>query len=311
MRAPDVIAGSDLVEVTPAVYAWVQHDGSWWVNNAGAIIGDDGVILVDTCATAQRTRAFLSAVDRAAGGAPVRVAVNTHLHGDHTHGNALLPESTVIVGHQCTREGILADTVLTAPPAVWDPMPRWGIDRHRAPTVIPDGELTLYTGQRQVRVCHPGFPTHTTGDVVGWLPQEGVLFAGDLLFHGVTPLVFMGSVDGALRSLDWIAGFSAAHIIPGHGPIITGEEIELALAAHGRYYRLIQETARLGRENNQTPLQAAQSCELGEFANWSDPERLVLNLHRAYCDMTGTDIDLMAAFTDAIAFNHGPLRCIA
>jgi cyclase len=37
----------------------------------------------------------------------------------------------------------------------------------------------------------------------------------------------------------------------------------------------------------------------------------VLNLHRAYCDATGTNIDLAVAFTDAVAFNHGPLRCIA
>jgi cyclase len=113
MTAPDAVVGGDLVELTPGVHAWVQHDGSWWVNNAGAIIGDDGVILVDTCATAERTRAFLSAVERAANGAPVRVAVNTHLHGDHTHGNALLPDSTVIVGHQSTREGILVDTRAT------------------------------------------------------------------------------------------------------------------------------------------------------------------------------------------------------
>ena len=311
MTAPDAIAGADLVEVTPGVHAWVQQEGSWWVNNAGAIIGEDSVILIDTCATAKRTRAFLSAVECAANGAPARIAVNTHLHGDHTHGNALLPDSTVIVGHQATRDGILTDTVLADSPLVWTPMPHWGIDRHRAPTVIPHGDLTLYSGELQVRVCHPGFPAHTTGDVVAWLPQKGVLFAGDLLFNGVTPLVFMGSVDGAIRSLDWIARFPARHIIPGHGPIITGEELEPVLAAHDRYYRLIRETARQGRETNQTPLEAARSCDLGEFAEWSDPERLVLNLHRAYCDATGADIDLVAAFSDAITFNDGPPRCIA
>ena len=311
VTAPNSVAGSDLVEVTPGVYAWVQEDGSWWVNNAGAVIGEDGVILIDTCATAKRTHAFLSAVERAADGATVRVTVNTHLHGDHTHGNALLPDSAIIVGHQSTRDGILNDTVLTGAPPIWDPMPCWGIDHHRVPTVVPHGDLTLYTGELQVRVCHPSFPAHTTGDLVAWLPQKGVLFAGDLLFNGVTPLVFMGSVDGAIRSLDWIARFPAGHIIPGHGPIITGEELEPVLAAHDRYYRFIRETARQGREANQTPLEAARSCDLGEFAEWSDSERLVLNLHRAYCDATGTTIDYVAAFTDAVAFNNGPLRCIA
>jgi len=311
VTAPDSVAGSDLVEVTPGVYAWVQEDGSWWVNNAGAIIGEDGVILIDTCATAKRTHAFLSAVERVANGATVCVAVNTHLHGDHTHGNALLPYSAIIVAHQSTRDGILTDTVLIDTPPIWDPMPYWGIDHHRAPTVIPHGDLTLYTGEHRVQVCHPGFPAHTTGDVVAWLPHEAVLFAGDLLFHGVTPLAFMGSVDGALRSLDWMAKFPAQHVIPGHGPIVTSENFESVLAAHDRYYHFIQDTARQGRQDDQTPLEAARSCDLGEFAEWGDAERLVLNLHRAYCDAAGTEFDIAAAFTDAVAFNDGPLHCIA
>ena len=53
----------------------------------------------------------------------------------------------------------------------------------------------------------PAIAAHTTGDLVAWLPDERVLFSGDLVFHGLTPLVFMGSVDGALRSLDWLAAF--------------------------------------------------------------------------------------------------------
>ncbi|MDW6058875.1 MBL fold metallo-hydrolase [Streptomyces sp. FXJ1.4098] len=91
--------------VADGVHAWVQPDGSWWVNNAGVVATDDGVVLVDTCATERRVRNLLRAVDQATGGAPVRYAVNTHLHGDHTHGNSLLPETTVIIAHEATRQG--------------------------------------------------------------------------------------------------------------------------------------------------------------------------------------------------------------
>jgi len=83
-----------MTAVADDVFAWVQPDGSWWVNNAGAVATADGVILVDTCATERRTRALLAAVDQATGGAPVTYLVNTHLHGDHTYGNSLLPESS-------------------------------------------------------------------------------------------------------------------------------------------------------------------------------------------------------------------------
>ncbi|MFE9452162.1 MBL fold metallo-hydrolase [Streptomyces sp. NPDC006739] len=298
-----------LVTVVDGVHAWIQEDGTWWINNAGAVTGDEGTILVDTCATAERTTAFLSAVEKASGGAPIRAAVNTHLHGDHTHGNALLPETTLIVGHEETRRGILADTLLTATPPVWAPTPVWGIREHRAPTVVPDGDLTLHTGDRRVVVRHPGHPAHTAGDLVAWLPEERVLFTGDLVFHQVTPMILMGSLEGALRSLDWMADFGAEHLVPGHGPLVTGDLIDGVLDAHARYYRLVEDTARHGRREGLSPLEAARTCDLGEFAAWPDAERIVLNLHRAYADADGKEPDLVAALTDAVTFNGGPLRC--
>src|SRR5205085_11005534 len=90
-------AAARLHHVAPGIYAWEQPDGSWWLNNAGAVAGDDGLLVIDTCATAVRTRRFLDALDTATGGVPVRMAVNTHQHGDHTYGNSLLPPATVII----------------------------------------------------------------------------------------------------------------------------------------------------------------------------------------------------------------------
>ena len=108
------------------MHAWVQPDGSWWVNNAGAITGGDGVLVVDTCATAARTRRFLDAVDAATGGLPVRLAVNTHQHGDHTYGNSLLPATTVLFGHRAMREGLRVDPSSTAARRCGIPVPDWG-----------------------------------------------------------------------------------------------------------------------------------------------------------------------------------------
>ncbi|GGK79231.1 MBL fold metallo-hydrolase [Sphaerisporangium melleum] len=297
-----------LHEIVPGVLAWVQPDGTWWVNNAGAVTGDDGVILIDTCATEQRTRRFLDAVSVATGGAPVRVAVNTHQHGDHSYGNSLLPASAVIVGHEAMREGLLVDPIIDGCPPVWSPVPDWGAVTRRVPDITLRSELTVFTGSRRVELRHPGHPAHTTGDVIAWLPEERVLFTGDLIFHGLTPLVFMGSVEGALRSLDWMAALEPEHIVPGHGPVFGAAALPDVLAAHERYYRLVLATAEHGRAAGLTPLQAAQACDLGEFAGWADAERLVLNLHRAYRDAAGEgEVDLLQAFGDAIAFHGGPL----
>nr|MDT0666168.1 MBL fold metallo-hydrolase [Micromonospora sp. DSM 115978] len=184
-----------------------------------AITGSDGTVLVDTCATEARTRRLLAAVAEATAGAPVRWAVNTHQHGDLTYGNSLLPESTALIGHEAMRAALLVDPLIDGCPPFWTPVPDWGKVTRRVPSIVVRSELSIFTGERRVDVRHPGFAAHTLGDVVAWLPDERVLFTGDLVFHGLTPLVFMGSVEGALRSLDWLAAFSPDHVVPGHGPL--------------------------------------------------------------------------------------------
>ena len=298
---------ASLRTVANGVFAWVQADGSWWISNAGAIVTPDGVILIDTCATEHRTRAFLRAVDQETGGAPIACAVNTHLHGDHTYGNCLLPESAVIIGHEATRAGVLTDPVIDGCPPFWDPVPDWGNVTRRPPTVTTRTGLTLHYGDVQVELHHPGTPAHTAGDLVAWLPDRRVLFTGDLLFNQVTPLVFMGSVEGALQALDWMAQFGPDHIIPGHGPLISARMLPQVLDTHRAYYQLLLTTARAGLRDGLSPLDAAFRCELGKFADLPDAERIVLNLHRAYADSTGAELDVIQAFTDTVTFNGGPM----
>lgn len=296
-----------LHEIVDGVFAWIQPDGSWWINNAGAITGADGTVVIDTCATEERTRRFLDAVAAATAGAPIRLAANTHEHGDHTYGNSLLPAETTLIGHENMRARLLVDPVIDECPPVWDPVPDWGGVTRRVPSIVTRTDLTLYTGARRVDLLHPGFAAHTTGDLIAWLPEERVMYSGDLAFHGLTPLVMAGSVDGAIRSLDWMASFQPDHLVPGHGPIVPGPDLAQVLGAHERYYRLVLERASSGRRDGLTPLEAAQQTDLGAFAEWADGERIVLNLHRAYADADGLELDLMQAFLDAITWNGGAL----
>ncbi|MEU8825213.1 MBL fold metallo-hydrolase [Streptomyces sp. NPDC048636] len=296
-----------LTEVTDGVFAWIQPDGSWWLNNTGAISTTDGVVLVDTCATEPRTRALLDAVDRATGGRPIVSAINTHAHGDHTYGNSVLPENTVIIGHENTREALLEDTVIDGCPPFWNPVPDWGHVTRRPPLVTTRDGLTLHHGGHRIEVCHPGGTAHTTGDLAVWLPEPRVLFTGDLLFHGVTPLVLSGSIEGALKSLDWIAGFDPSHVVPGHGTLIDAGALPAALDTHRRYYQLVLDRARSGLHEGLTPLAAARLAPLGEFAALPDSERIVLNLHRVYADLTGKPLDIRQAWGDALTLNGAPM----
>src|SRR6185437_12824620 len=93
-------------QVSDGVFAYIQPDGSWWINNTGFLVGATGVTSIDTCSTERRTRSYLDAIGRVSR-SPVRTLVNTHHHGDHTYGNYLLPAAT-IVGHTLTRDEVLA-----------------------------------------------------------------------------------------------------------------------------------------------------------------------------------------------------------
>lgn len=297
-----------LTEVVEGVWAWVQPDGTWWVNNAGVVRGEDGILIVDTCATEQRTLAFLESVARVAPGVPIRWAVNTHTHGDHTYGNSLLPDSAALIGHVAMREHLLTDPVIDACPPLWEPVPKWGNVVRRVPSITFRDSLEIELGGRRAEVKHPGQPAHTTGDAIVWLPDQKVLFGGDLLFHGLTPLVFMGSLTGAIQSLEWIDFFQPEWVVPGHGPIIAGSELEQVLSVHERYYRFIIQTADLGIRRGLSPLQVAQETDLGEFAGWADSERFVPNLHRAYADRGELDVDVVTALGDAVAWAGRPMR---
>ena len=307
-------AAAQLSELLPGIYAWRQPDGSWWINNAGAVVDGDSALIIDTCATAERTRRFLDAVDAATGGVPIRMAVNTHQHGDHTYGNSLLPASTVLFGHTLMREGLRVDPIIDGCPPAWSPVPDWGPVVRRLPDITVESAQALYVGERRVELRHPGGPAHTTGDLVAWLPDDGVLFSGDLVFAGLTPLAFMGSVPGMLDALDWLESFEPRILVPGHGPVLTatdaagGNEIARVLEEQRRYYRFVLEVAERGISRGLTPLEAAKDASLGEFADLSEAERIVLNVHRVYADREGGELDLSAALVDAVSWLGGPMH---
>lgn len=298
----------ELREVADGAWAWLQPDGTWWLNNAGLVATPEGDLLVDTCGNEARTTALLDAVSEARPDSRVRWAVNTHHHGDHTFGNSLLPADVALIGHEAMAHALDADTLLDFCPPLWTPTPVWGNVTKRLPSIIVRDGIDIVAGDVTIELRSPGFSAHTGGDLVAWVPQTAVLFAGDLVFAGLTPLLLMGSVSGARRALEWIEGFGAAVIVPGHGPVLTGGEIAVQLDAHRRYYDFVESVGRSALDAGRTPLDTVETLDLGEFADWPDTERIVMNLHRWMADAEGREVDHGQAWADALAFNGGPMH---
>ena len=296
------------VEVADGVFAYVQPDGSWWINNTGFVVGDEAVCAVDASSTERRTRAFREAI-AAVTPLPVDMLVNTHHHGDHTNGNCLFGGAS-IMGHVNCRDN-MEDQRIGGLDAVFGHVD-WGDLTVTPPGITFEDRLDLTIGARPVELRYAGSPAHTTGDVVVWLPQSGVLFAGDLVFNGGTPFVLMGSVAGSLEALQLLRRLQPVTIVPGHGPVCGIERVDVV----EEYLIWVQDLAREAREAGLTPLEAARQADMGAWADLLDSERLVGNLHRAYAELEGgpmgQPLDIAAAFADMIAFNGGaPLRCLA
>ncbi|MBT2442656.1 MBL fold metallo-hydrolase [Streptomyces sp. ISL-36] len=293
--------------LAPGVHAFVQPDGGWCLNNAG-FVGDAGeTLLVDTAATERRARLLREAV-LAEGLALPRTIVSTHHHGDHTYGNGVFLPEARIVGHEnCRTEQLAAGRQLHL---LW-PRTDFGDIEVKPPTLTYRERLTLHVGEVEVRVLHPG-PAHTTGDSIVHLPEQGVVFTGDLVFHGGTPFLPMGSLAGSLRALDLLRSLDAATVVPGHGRVTDPS----AYDATERYLRWVAELAKEGYAQGATPLETARRADLGEFARWRESERLVANLHRAYAELDGlpegSPLDAAAVFGDMAAMNGGvPVACHA
>ncbi len=300
----------ELQEVSPGVYAYLQPDGTWWINNTGFLVGPQGVISIDSCSTERRTRAYQQAIATVTSAA-VRAVVNTHHHGDHTFGNCLFPDAAII-GQDRTR----AEAIAFGPPRdlpAWDG-PDWGELSLDPPFITFADGLTVHAGDVRAEVRHVGTPAHTTNDSIVWIADRSVLFCGDLIFNGGTPFLLMGSVQGAIEVLEGVvAPLHAATIVPGHGPVFHDVG---PLDDTLDYLRFVLDVASRCVEAGVPPLDAARSTDLGPFADWADAERIVGNLHRACAELAGTPrggpIDIAMALADMVAYNGGaPLTCRA
>lgn len=295
-------------QVSDGIYAYIQLDGSWFLNNAGCIVGSRTATVVDATGTEARGRAWRAAVTSITTN-PVTALINTHHHADHTNGNFMFSPDTVIIGHEKCREEVKNAVPFRNTPLF--PGTDFGECPVTPPTMTFADRLNVWVDDLQVELIFVG-PAHTTNDIVAWIPERKLLFTGDIIFNGGTPFALFGSLAGWIDALDRLEALGAQTIVPGHGPV-AGPEV---IGEVRRYIEFVQGIARDGLARGVAPLEVAQGLELGPFAGLTDPERLVPNIHRAYSELRGeprgTPLPLMDMFQEMITYNGGqPLRCLA
>jgi len=287
-----------LHEIGNGLYAYLQPDGSWGWSNAGLVVDGGESLLVDTLFDLRLTREMLDVMRRAEPRAAARIGtlVNTHANGDHCYGNALVAGAQIIASTQAAEEmkhlpaamlgGLVKSLGGDDSPLgrfvqrAFGPFAFDEIGETALPTRTFDGALALRTGERAVELIEVG-PAHTRGDVIVHVPDARAVFTGDILFVEGTPIVWEGPVSNWIAACNRILALDAEVIVPGHGPI-TDRRGALAVRA---YLEFVTREARARFEAGMDALTAARDIALGEFADWSDRERIVVNVDTLYREL--------------------------
>lgn len=145
-----------------------------------------------------------------------------------------------------------------------------------------EGETTLQVGNKAVHLIEVG-PAHTLGDTVAYIPDDRVVFTGDILFIGGHPIMWAGPTSNWLRACDRILEMDVETIVPGHGPITDKKGVTEVKG----YLQYIYDEARKRYEAGMSVAEAARDIPLDRYASWSDGERIIVNVATIYRELSG------------------------
>jgi glyoxylase-like metal-dependent hydrolase (beta-lactamase superfamily II) len=241
-----------------------------FISNAGVVVTSEGVVVVDALGSPALAEELIAQIRRLTP-QPIRHVVVTHYHADHIYGlQAFKAAGATILAHPLGRDYLASDTARLRLQASRDELAPWIDDKTQlvaADRWLDAPQTTLRLGGIDIVIRHAG-PAHTPEDLVVWVPQRGVLFAGDLVFRGRIP--FVGQADSRrwIASLDTLIADAPRIVVPGHGPASTEPLADLRLT---RDYLVHLRSAMAEAARNLEPFDEAYAR-----TDWSRFEHLPL-----------------------------------
>ena len=215
-----------LKQIAPGVYAAMDGPDHKAGSNAGFVIGDDGVLVVDSFFNVDAAKALVAEIHRLTP-KPIRYVVNTHYHADHTGGDqAMRDAGAIIIAHRNVRGWVRVNNINLFGDRI-TPELKARIQALPLPDVTIDKDLTIWLGSRRVAVRT--VLGHTGGDLTIFVPDAKVLFAGDMLWRKVPPNLIDGSVkEWTATDADFAAMPDAAQMtyVPGHGDVANVKDVQ-------------------------------------------------------------------------------------
>ncbi len=240
-----------------------------FISNAAFVVTSAGVVVIDALGSPALAEELIQAIGRITR-QPIRHLVVTHYHADHIYGlQAFQALGATITAHRGGQTYLHSDTAALRLQASRDELAPWIDERTRlvAADRWIDGPTRFTLGGVDF-VLQPLGPAHTPEDLVVFLPQTRVLFAGDIVFRGRIP--FVGQADSGrwVEALDRLMAFDASLVVPGHGPASTTAKSDLQLTRD--YLQHLRQTMAEAARNLE-PFEEAYAK-----ADWSRFEHLPL-----------------------------------
>jgi cyclase len=255
--------------------------------NAGFVIGDDGVIVIDTFWNVDAAKGLLAEIQKRTK-LPVKYVVNTHYHLDHVAGNVVFAGSgATVFAHRNVRDWIHTEN-LRLLGSFLTPELKAATEAAVAPTVVYDQGVNLYPGGSRIQVR--GFPGHTGGDSIVMVPESKVVFLGDLFWRNMLPNLIDASTQPWIETLDAIlaTNLPGYTFIPGHGEIGDARDV----AAFREYLltlRTLVTEARAQGKSGDVLAQTVLPSLKDKYGKWEFAEPLAKdNILQTEAELNGT-----------------------
>lgn len=263
--------------------------------NAGVIVGDDGVMIVDALATPVLAQSLLHEI-RKVTDKPIKYMVMSHYHAVRALGKATF-DPEVIISSTRTRE-LVAERGKQDFKSEVDRFPRLfkGVETVPGltwPTLTFDREMTVWMGKREIKILHLG-KGHTKGDTVVWLPKEKVCFAGDLVEAGATPYCGDAYLAEWPETLKALKALGARKLVPGRGPALKSpQKVADAIDTTRGFVRdmlnHVKKSASNGKDLKEA-FAASHRYMSRKYGDWTIFEHCMpFNVSRAYDEANGIE----------------------
>ena len=263
-----------LKQLGPGVYAAIDGPERKSLSNAGFVIGDDGVLVIDSLFTPETAQALVSEI-RKLTPKPIRYVVNTHYHADHTGGDQVLRDAgAIIIAHKNVRGWVRVNNINLFGDRI-TPELKARVGALPLPDITTDKDLTIWLGSRKVVVST--VLGHTGGDLTVSVPDAKVLFAGDMLWRKVAPNLIDGSVEQwVATAADFVSApdAAAARFVPGHGDVADAKEVDEFRTYLLELKKLVGEGRKAGLKDDALVQDVAPKMR-AMFPDWTISDRSI------------------------------------